>query len=110
VNVEATPSETDQLVGETLTRSAGSGRDWRRAALTFALTTGAIVFFLGAFAAGYDGIHAGKVLPGVHVGPAQVGGLDPQRAEAAIRAALPDPSIGQLTVTLGDNVATISYS
>jgi vancomycin resistance protein YoaR len=110
VNVEATPSETDQLVGETLTRSAGSGRDWRRAALTFALTTGAIVFFLGAFAAGYDGIHAGKVLPGVHVGPAQVGGLDPQRAEAAIRVALPDPSIGQLTVTLGDNVATISYS
>ncbi len=34
----------------------------------------------------------------------------PPSAEAKIRAALPDPSNGQLTVTLGDKVATIPYS
>ena len=97
-------------VDDTLTGSAASGRDWRRAALTFALTLGAIVLFVAAFAAGYDGIHNGKVLPGVQVGSVPVGGLDPASAEAKIRAALPDPSAGQLTVTLGDKVATIPYS
>jgi len=114
VSVEVSHVETDQMVAVTAEAPVDGlvSRlpDWRRATLAFAITAAALVMFIGALAFGYDGIHAGKILPGVTVAGVPVGGLDLAQAEAAIRIALPDPDAGRLAVRLGDSVGTIPYS
>jgi len=113
VIVEITQVERDQTVALATELPAGRAFrriDWRRAGLAFATTGALLLLILGAFAIGYDGIHSGKILPGVRVAGVQVGGLAPTHAEAAVRAGLPNPRAGQLTVLLGDATATIPYS
>lgn len=86
------------------------GREWKRGLLAFVLTASGLVVAVATFAVGYDSLHAGRILPGVEIEGVAVGGLEPARAEAQVRAALADPSEGELTVRVGDSVETISYA
>ncbi|MEO7259263.1 MAG: hypothetical protein ABIW35_06950, partial [Luteimonas sp.] len=62
VSVEATRVEPVQIPAVATEASSGGAShriDWRRAGLAFAATGALVVLVLGAFAIGYDGIHAG---------------------------------------------------
>jgi vancomycin resistance protein YoaR len=83
---------------------------WRNLLLSFLLTLLAVAVFAGAFAVGYGAIHAGKVLPGVHVGGVSLSGLDRPSAEAALRERLPSLQSGHLTVYFANVEQRISYA
>ena len=115
MNSEVTQAEADMsiAVGADDAPGGASGlvrHDWRRGLLSFLLTAVGILVSLAAFAIGYDGLHAGRILPSVEIAGVAVGGLDRAQAEAQVRATLADPGEGVLTVHFGDSVETVSYA
>ncbi|HVM29160.1 MAG TPA: VanW family protein [Candidatus Limnocylindrales bacterium] len=83
---------------------------WRGLILSFVLTLLAVIVFAGAFVFGYAAVHAGKALPGVHVGGISLAGLDRASAEAALRERLPQLHSGHLTVQFADVQQRITYA
>lgn len=83
---------------------------WRQWAASFGLTLLAVAIFGVAFAVGYAGLHAGKVLPGVAVGGVSLAGLSRPAAEAALRENLTDLKSGHVTVSFAERQAQIGYA
>lgn len=58
---------------------------------------------------GYDRLYEGRILPGVHIGSVDVGGLDRPAARVRLEEAFGTFSHGQVILAIGDTEATISY-
>ena len=82
----------------------------RRMGFTFGVTLLAVVLFGSAFAVGYARVNEGRVLPGVDVGGVALSGLDRPSAAARLRQSLPDLSLGNLVIDIGDTTKSLPFS
>ncbi|HLB44846.1 MAG TPA: VanW family protein, partial [Candidatus Limnocylindrales bacterium] len=86
------------------------GFNWRRVALAFAITLGALLTLITFVACSYGAANEGRVMPGVTINGVSITGLDRAEAEARLRESLPDVSSGVLTVQIGSVEQTIAYA
>ncbi|MBA3959033.1 MAG: peptidoglycan binding domain-containing protein, partial [Chloroflexi bacterium] len=83
---------------------------WRLALVAFVLTLFALLVLVAGSAMAYERSLDGRVLPGVTVGGVALDGLDRGAAEERLLAGLPDPTAGQLTLSVGDQSRSLSYA
>ena len=100
-----------------VTDGAPSARPRRRRSLLLRFGVSFVVGFLIAVGIGVGGLYVwgqqyeGRVLPGVHVGSTDLGGLTSDEAGAAIESAYAPLANGQITLTDPDGqTTTISYA
>lgn len=89
---------------------ARKGRSrWRLALFAFFLTLVALLIVAAGSAMAYERSLDGRVLPGVTVGGVALDGLEREAAEQRLLAGLPDPTAGELTLTVGDQSRSLPY-
>lgn len=106
----ATPA-SDQVVPP-VSFVAGPSRSRRtvvRFALAFAFGLLAVLAVAAGALAAYESSNAGRILPGVHVGSADLSGLSPAEAAVRLRSTFGALGIGTLTLRAGDVIRAVSY-
>jgi vancomycin resistance protein YoaR len=88
-----------------------SPRDLRLVGFLVAFAVGAVATLavFAALASGVAGSYSNRILPGVHVGSADLSGLNRDQAIAKLQATFDGLGHGEVTVTTPVGVATITY-
>jgi len=101
-----TTTETELPASLESTRSAR----WPRVVLAFLIGIGLALVLAAGGVFAYEQAHAGKVGAGVHVGTVDLSGLTRDQAAAALTAAYASLGQGDLTLSLPDGTAKVSYA
>ncbi|MBA2275373.1 MAG: VanW family protein [Chloroflexi bacterium] len=83
---------------------------WRLALVAFTFTLLALVVAAAAIALAYERSLEGRIVPGVTVGGVTLDGLDAAAAQARLSASLPEPTAGELTLEVGEQLRSLSYA
>jgi vancomycin resistance protein YoaR len=85
-------------------------RRWPRVLVAFVLGLGLALVLAAGGVFAYEQAHAGKIGAGVHAGSVDLSGLTREQAAARLTAAYASLSQGQLSLSLPDGAAKVSYA